>query len=68
MKSLNCSKTGYTSITCSKILNSTYNLTVTTQLSDFSILTTIISWDYLNLSLVNEYVGDVTRSSQVSQV
>ena len=29
------------------------------------ILITIISWDYLNLSLANEYVGDVTIPTQV---
>jgi len=29
------------------------------------ILITIISCDYLNLSLVNEYVGDVTIPNQV---
>jgi len=31
----------------------------------YSILITIISWDYLNLSLSNEYVGDVTIPAQV---
>ena len=25
----------------------------------------IISWDYLNLSLANEYVGDITIPTQV---
>ena len=42
MKSVNCSKPGYTSVTCSKI-----------------------SCDYLNLSLANEYAGDVTIPIQV---
>jgi hypothetical protein len=28
--------------------------------NDSSILITIISWDYLNLSVANEYIGDVT--------
>ena len=29
------------------------------------VLITIISWEYLNLSLENEYVGDVTLPTQV---
>jgi hypothetical protein len=37
----------------------------TTQFNDSSILITIISWDYLNLSLANEYVGDVIIPTQV---
>ena len=44
-------------ITCSKIENIPYNIIFTTKLNDSSILITIISWDYLNLSLANEYVG-----------
>ena len=48
-----------------KIEHIPYNLIFTTKLNDSSILFTIISWDYLNLSLVNEYVGDVTKSTQV---
>jgi hypothetical protein len=36
----------------SKIENSPYNLMFTTQFNDSSILITIISWDYLNLSKV----------------
>jgi hypothetical protein len=47
-------------ITCSKIENSPYNLMFTTQFNDSSILIMIISWDYLNLSLANEYVGNIT--------
>jgi hypothetical protein len=46
-----------TSITCSNI---PYNLIFTTKFNDFSILIVIISCDYLNLSLENEYVGDAT--------
>jgi hypothetical protein len=46
----------YTSITCSKIEHIPYNLIFTTKFNDSSILIMIISWDYLNLSLVNEYV------------
>ena len=65
MKSVNCSKPGYTSITCSKIKNIPYNLIFATKFNDSSILITIISFDYLNLSLANEYVGDVTIPSQV---
>ena len=65
MKSLNCSKPGYASITCSKISNIPYNLIFTTKFNDSSILITIISCDYLNLSLTNEYVGEVTIPTQV---
>ena len=63
MKSVNCSKPGYTSITCSKISNISHNLIFTTKFNDSSI--TIVSCDYLNLSLANEYVGDVTILTQV---
>jgi hypothetical protein len=62
MKSISCSKPGYTSITCSNI---PYNLIFTTKFNDFSILIAIISCDYLNLSLENEYVGDATIPTQV---
>jgi hypothetical protein len=53
-----CSKPGYTSIICSQISNIPYNLIFTTISNDSSILITIISCDYLNLSLANEYIGD----------
>jgi len=53
------------SITCSKIEHIPYNLILTTKLNDSSILITIISWDYLNLLLANEYVGNVTIPTQV---
>ena len=62
MKSVNCSKPGYTTITCSNI---PYNLIFTTKFNDSSILITIISGDYLNLSLADEHVGDVTIPTQV---
>ena len=65
MKSVSCSKPGCTSITCSQISNIPYNLIFTTNISDSSILITIISCDYLNMSLANEYVGDVTIPNQV---
>jgi len=65
LKSVNCSKPGYTSISCSKIEHIPYNLIFTTKFNDSLILITIISWDYLNLSLANEYVGDVTIPTQV---
>ena len=67
MKCVNCTKPGYTSITCSKISNIPYNLIFTTKFIDSSILITgmIISWDYLNLSLADEYVGNVTIPTQV---
>ena len=38
---------------------------LTTKFNDSLILITIISCDYLNLSLANEYVGDVTIPTQV---
>jgi hypothetical protein len=60
MKSVNFSKPGYESVTCSKIENIPYNLIFTTKFNDSWILITIILWDYLNLSLVNEHIGDVT--------
>jgi hypothetical protein len=65
MKSVNCSKLGYASITCWKISNIPYNLIFTIKFNDSSIWITIISCDYLNLSLANEYVGDVTILTQV---
>ena len=37
----------------------------TTNFNDTSILLMIMSWDYLNLSLVSEYVGEVTIPTQV---
>ena len=58
MKSINCTKP-----TCSKISNIPYDLILTTQFNDSSILIMIISCDYLNLSLANEYVGDVTMDT-----
>jgi hypothetical protein len=65
MKSVNCSKPGYASITCSKIENIHYNLIFTTKFNDSWILITIISLDYLNLSLPNEDVDDITIPTQV---
>jgi hypothetical protein len=59
MKSVNWPKPGYASITCSTISNIPYNLIFTTKCIDSSILITIISCDYLNLSLAVEH-GDVT--------
>ena len=66
-KRINCTKPvySYTSITCYKISNIPYKLNFTTKFNDSSILITIISWDYLNLSVANEYVGDVTIPTQV---
>jgi hypothetical protein len=61
MKSVSWPKPGYASITCSTISNIPYNLTF----NDSSILITINSCDYLNLSLADEHVGDVTISTQV---
>jgi hypothetical protein len=67
MKSVNFSKSGYlsTCITCSKFFNIPYNLIFTTKFNDSSILITIISWDYLNFSVMNEYVGDITIPTEV---
>ena len=65
MKSVNCSKPGYRSITYSKIENIPYFKILTTKFNDSSILITIIACDYLNLSLANEYFGDVTIPTQV---
>ena len=52
-------------ITCSKLSNIPFNLISTIFFYDSSILITIISCDNLNLSLANEYVGDVTIPTQV---
>jgi hypothetical protein len=65
MKSVNWPKPGYASITCSTISNIPYNLIFTTKFYDSSILITIITCDYLNLSLADEHVGDVTIPTQV---
>ena len=55
MKSVSFSKPGYTSITCSKIEHIPYNLIYPAKFNDSSILITIILWDYVNLSLTNDY-------------
>jgi hypothetical protein len=65
MKSVSWLKPGYASITCSTISNIPYNIIFTTKFNDASILITIISCDYLNLSLADEHVGDVTIPTQV---
>jgi hypothetical protein len=65
MKSVNWPKPGYASITCSTISNIPYNLIFATKYNDSSILITIISCDYLNLSLTDEHVDDVTIPTQV---
>jgi hypothetical protein len=44
MKSVNCTKPGYISITCSKISNIPYNLIFTTKFIDSSILITVIEF------------------------
>jgi hypothetical protein len=58
-------KVGYASITCSTISDIPYNLIFTTKFNNSSILITIISCDYLNLSLADEHVGDFTIPTQV---
>jgi len=60
--------TGYTSITYSKIENIPYNLMFTTKFNDFSVLISIISWDYLNLSLANEYAGGVKYQPRLASI
>jgi hypothetical protein len=65
MKSVNWPKPGYASITCSTISNIPFDLIFTTKFNYSSILITIISCDYLNLSLAYEHVGDVTIPTQV---
>jgi hypothetical protein len=65
MKSVNWPIPGYASITCSTISNIPYNLIFTTKFNDSLILITIISCDYLNLSLADEHIGDVTIPTQV---
>jgi hypothetical protein len=65
MKSVNWPKPGYASITCSTISNIPYNEIFTTKFNDSLILITIISCDYLNLSLTDEHVDDVTIPTQV---
>ena len=68
MKSVHSSKPGYKSKTFLKIYHIPYNLILATKRNDSSILITIISWDYLNLSLANEYVGDITIPTLVIMV
>ena len=65
MKSVNWPKPGYSSITCLTISNIPYNLIFKTKFNDSSILITIISCGYLNLSSADEHVGDVTIPTQV---
>ena len=60
MKSVSCSKPDYASITCSNISNIPYTLFFTTLFND-----SLILWDYLNLSLANEYAGNVTIPIQL---
>jgi len=62
---VSCSKPGYTSIICSKIEHLPYNLIFTTKFNDSSVLIMIISWDYFNLLLPDEFLGDVTIPTQV---
>ena len=52
-------------ITCTKISNIPYNSIFTTKFSYSLILIGIISWDYLNLSVANEYTDDITISAKV---
>ena len=63
MRQATCLKE-YASITCSTISNIRHNLIFTTKFNDSSILITIISYDYLNLSLADEHADDVTIPTQ----
>ena len=65
MKSVNWPKPGYASITCSTISDIPSNLILATKFKDSSILITIISCDYLNLSLADEHVSNVTIPTRV---
>jgi hypothetical protein len=65
VQSVSWPKPGYASMTCSTISNIPYNLIFTTRFNDSSILITIISCDYLNLSLADQHVGDITIPTQV---
>ena len=65
MKSVNGPKPGYASVSCSTVSNIPYNLILTKCFNDSSILITIISYNYLNLSLADEHVGDVTIPIQI---
>jgi hypothetical protein len=60
MKSVSLTNPDYASITCSRISKTPDNLIFTTKVNDSFILITIIACDYLNLSLADEHVGDVT--------
>jgi hypothetical protein len=64
MKSVNWPKPGYAGIACSTMSNIPYNLMFTTKCNDSSILITIISCCYLNLSLADKHVGDETILTQ----
>jgi hypothetical protein len=65
MKSVNCSKPAYTSITYSKIEHIHYNLIFTTNCNDSFDFNYDYFMGYLNLSLTNEYVCDLTIPAQV---
>jgi hypothetical protein len=41
---------------------------ITTKFNDSEILVTIISWNYLNLSVANEYIGHVTIPYNMTNV
>lgn len=65
MKGGNFSKPGNSSIICSNISTIPYSLIFTTKFNDTSIFITIISLDYMNVYVANEYVCDVTITTQV---
>jgi hypothetical protein len=44
------------------------DLIFTTKFNDSLILITIVLWNYLNVSLVNEYVAEVTIPTQLSSI
>ena len=67
--SLDCGKLDQCLEQCLSLVNCNsnihYNLIITTKFNDALILITTISCDYLNLTLANEYVNDVTTPTQV---
>ena len=67
--SLDCGKLDQCLEQCLSFVNCNsnipYNLIITTKFNDALILITTISCDYLNLSLAEEHVGDVTIPTQV---
>ena len=60
--------TGYTIIICSKFEHIPYNLIFTTEFNDFSILISLISWDYLNVSLAMNMLAKSQYQPRLSSI